>query len=217
MSSRRREWRQALGALVMGMAMAALVTASQDGSTRDAWQKVDEVFAALDVKEGSRVADVGAGDGFFTVRLARHVGERGRVYPADVSERALERLGANIERERLTNVEPIHSVEDDPRLPSGLDAILVVNAYHEFEHPDAMLRHFHAALREGGRLVILEPITARRRGQSREDQTADHEIDAHYVEAEVRAAGFRVARLEDPFTTRPSRRPVEEWLLVAVK
>lgn len=205
------------GGFCLSMIVCALAgLAAQQQTNRDAWQKVDEVLAALDVRDGSRIADVGAGDGYFTIRLGRRVGPSGRVFAADVSDRALARLRGNVAREGLANVEPILSRQDDPQLPGDLDAILVVNAYHEFKQPDALLRHFRAALRPGGPLVILEPISERRRGLARDDQTGAHEIDAQHVEAELRAAGFRVARLEDPFTSRPAQPPIDEWLIVAI-
>lgn len=106
--------------LALWAAMVALGGASQHGAQQDDWQKVDGALTALGIRGGSRVDDVGAGVGFFTVRFARRVGEQGRVYPVDISKRALERLRAAVEDERLGNVEPILGVQDNPRLPSGL-------------------------------------------------------------------------------------------------
>jgi len=186
----------------------------QEESARENWQKVPEIFEAMAVRPGATVADVGAGDGFLTVRLAHAVGATGRVMAVDVSARALDRLRARLDRERVTNVETVKGDADNPHLPSAsLDAAVIVNSYHEMVNYDAMLRLLRTALKPDGRLVIIEPISEKRRANSRAQQTRAHEIAAHFVEQEAREAGFRVRRLEEPFTTR---RDVIEWLLVAV-
>jgi SAM-dependent methyltransferase len=173
---------------------------------------VPEIFAAMGVRAGSIVADIGAGGGFFTVRLARAVGEGGRVHAVDISDRVLERLRERVSREELTNVEIVVGEPDDPRLPAAtLDAALIVNAYHEMDEHQAMLAKIRAALKPDGRLVIVEPISSGRRDLARDRQTRSHEIGAEHVMADARAAGFRVARLEDPFTTRQDD---VEWLMV---
>jgi len=193
---------------------AEVSLAPQEESAREAWQKVPDILEAMAVRPGATVADVGAGDGFLTVRLARAVGASGRVVAVDVSARALDRLRARLDRERLTNVETIKGDADNPHLPSAsLDAAVIVNSYHEMVSYQAMLRHLRTALKPDGRLVIVEPISEKRRAESREQQIRVHEIAAHFVEQEAREAGFRVQRLHEPFTTR---RDAIEWLLVVV-
>jgi ubiquinone/menaquinone biosynthesis C-methylase UbiE len=193
---------------------AELSFARPEESARETWQKVREIFEAMGVRPGAIVADVGAGDGFLTVRLARAVGATGRVVAVDVSARALERLRARLDRERLTNVETIKGDADDPHLPSAsLDAAVIVNSYHEMASYQAMLRHLRAALKPDARLVIVEPISDKHRTDSRERQVSVHEIAAHFVEQEARDAGLRVQRLQEPFTVR---RDVIEWMLVVV-
>jgi predicted methyltransferase len=187
---------------------------ARDEARREAWQNVPAVFEALGVAPGGKVADIGAGGGFFTVRLARAVGPSGRVLAVEISERALEGLRARVEAEGLANVDLVHGEPDDPRLPeAALDAALIVNAYHEMEHYDAMLAQIRRALKPDGRLVIVEPITKRRRDRSREAQTREHEIAPEFVQQEARRAGFRIVGLQDPFVRRASGRDVE-WLLV---
>lgn len=186
-------------------------------SRREEWQKVDEIFKAMGVRPGAVVADIGAGDGFFTTRLASAVGAEGRVYAVDVSASSLKRLRARVETDGLANVEVVEGATDDPKLPAGsLDAALIINAYHEMNQHQAMLTKIRAALKPDGRLVIVEPITSARRSVSREQQTKQHEIGVEYVQQDAREAGFRVARLEDPFTIRrgASGHHDEEWLLV---
>ncbi len=191
---------------------------AREEARREAWQNVPKILEALGVVPGAVVADVGAGDGFFTVRLARAVGPKGRVHAVDVSSRALERLRARVADERLTNVVVTEGSAWDPRLATAtLDAALIVNSYHEMTEYRAMLTNLRQALKPDGRLVIIEPISAKRRDEPRDSQTKNHEIGAEHVQQEAREAGFRVARLEDPFVTRRGGGPEgddEDWLLV---
>jgi SAM-dependent methyltransferase len=120
--------------------------------------------------------------------------------------------------ERLSNVVVTEGSAWDPRLATAtLDAALIVNSYHEMTEYRAMLTNLRQALKPGGRLVIVEPISARRRDEPRDLQTKHHEVGAEHVQQEARQAGFRVARLEDPFVKRGGGGPEnddEEWLLV---
>jgi ubiquinone/menaquinone biosynthesis C-methylase UbiE len=181
---------------------------------REAWQRVDDIFKAMELRPGAVVADVGAGGGFFTARLSRAVGEAGRVYAVDVSARALGELRGRVSDEQLSNVVVVEGAADDPNLPAGtIDAALIVNAYHEMQDHHAMLTKVRAALKPDGRLVIVEPIAPSRRDNSRDSQVRNHEIGVEHVQNEAREAGFRVVSLQDPFTTRREGRDVE-WLLV---
>jgi predicted methyltransferase len=196
--------------------LAAQGVAGRGEAARDEWQKVDEVFAAMGVKPGAAVADIGAGGGFFTTRLAKAVGETGRVYAVDVDPKQVRSLRERMTQEQLTNVEVVEGAYDDPRLPPGsLDAALIVNAYHEMKEHQAMLAKIKAALKPAGRLVIIEPIATSRRGAERDAQTRTHEIAAEYVQQDARDAGFRVVKLEDPFTSRKTAHD-EMWLMVLV-
>jgi ubiquinone/menaquinone biosynthesis C-methylase UbiE len=196
---------------------APLLAAPAQESVREEWQRVPEVLAALGIGLGSQVADVGSGDGFFSVRLARAVGVTGRVFAVDISNEALARLRDRLQREGIGNVEVVEGEPDDPRLPVGtLDAALIVNAYHEMVDYAAMLAHLRRALKPEGRLVIVEPITARMRAAPRERQVDEHEIAPWFVEAELREAGFHVMQMVDPFTTKPFGELFQDSLIVAV-
>ena len=199
------------------LAVAALALASASAaqeSRRDSWQRVDEIFSALGALPGARIADVGAGDGFFTTRLSRAVGETGSVFAVDVSPRQLERLRARIEGDAIRNVQVIEGAYDDPRLPEGaIDGALIVNAYHEMTQYQAMLAGIAKALRPGGRLVIVEPISERYRDAPRADQTRRHEIAGRFVLEDLREAGFRVVRYEEEFARRPDGD--WDWIIVA--
>ena len=182
---------------------------------REQWQKVDEVMAAMGVRPGATVADLGAGDGFFTVRLARAVGEQGKVYAVDVSADALRRLRTRIANDKLTQVDVVEAASDDPKLPAAsLDAVLVVNAYHEMKAYKEILARVKAALKPNGRLVIVEPISNGRRAQARDEQTRNHEIAIDFVKQDLRDAGFIQVSMQDPFTTRATGHD-DMWMLVA--
>lgn len=180
-------------------------------AAREQWQKVDEILAAMDVRPGTTVADVGAGDGFFTSRLARAVGPEGRVFAVDIDDGALGRLRKRLEAEGLRNVYIIKGTPTDPRLPDrGLDAALIVNAYHEMPQHQLMLLALRQALKPAGRLVMVEPISDASRGRSRPEQEHDHQIAPEFALADARAAGFLIVGLQDPFTSRGRDL---EWLL----
>jgi rhodanese-related sulfurtransferase/predicted methyltransferase len=196
-----------------------------DGTPREQWQRVDDIFRELGVAAGTHVADIGAGGGFFTTRLAKAVGPEGRVYAVDVNPVSLRELKAAL-GDGAANVEVIRGDEDDPRLPSDrLDAALVVNAYHEFAEHRAMLAKMLAALKPGGRLAIVEPAPTRASDTTRAAQEKRHTIAIEFVEEDLRQAGFEIVVKNVAFTTRPDHEhrsngaaetiePVE-WLLVA--
>jgi predicted methyltransferase len=186
-------------------------TRQAEEARRDEWQKVDQILAAMGVRPGVTVADVGAGDGFFTSRLARAVGRDGRVFAVDVDDQALTRLRKRLEDEDLRNVFVVKGTATDPRLPERtLDAALIVNAYHEMPQAHEMLSALRSALKSDGRLVIVEPISDTKRASSRAEQTKSHEIAPEFVWKEARGAGFRIVGMQDPFTRRGAD---VEWLL----
>lgn len=127
-----------------------------EGPDRDAWQKPDLIMDALRIGEGSHVADLGAGGGWFTVRLARRVGPNGVVYAQDVQPQMLEAIRRRIEREGLRNVRYVRGERTKPKLPpDSLDAILVVDSYPEFTQPVVLLEQLGRALKPGGRIGIV--------------------------------------------------------------
>ncbi len=205
----------ALCSLVLFVLAPSSCTAQRDRwEKRDQWQNVSGIFEAMNVHPGSYVADVGARDGYLTVRLAEAVGTQGRVYAIDIDASALKKLKKNLADEDTSRVTLIHSLPDNPKLPEGLlDAVVVVNAYHEFDAYAAMLAHIKDALKPGGRLVLVEPISKRRRDASRKKQTSGHEIGLAYAQADLAAAGFEILDTRDPFIKRKQQN-YEMWLLV---
>jgi ubiquinone/menaquinone biosynthesis C-methylase UbiE len=124
---------------------------------RDAWQKPEQIMDALGIADGAMVADLGAGGGWFTVRLARRVGPTGVVYAEDVQPQMIESIRRRVEREGLKNVRTVHGTATDPRLPAGeMDAVLIVDIYNELEDPVALLANAARALQPRGRLGIVE-------------------------------------------------------------
>src|SRR5262249_50520260 len=107
---------------------------------REEWQQPDRVMDELHIADGARVADVGAGGGWFTTGLARRVGPNGSVYAEDVQPQMIESIRQRARQEGLANITPILSRTDDPQLPANLDAILLVDAYGQLEHPIDLLR-----------------------------------------------------------------------------
>jgi len=166
---------------------------------------VEVVMRALQPEPGWRIADIGAGHGDFTFPIAKIVGSTGRVYAVDIDEKnAIRALRERVERDRAENVEVILSKPDDPMLPDGtLDAVLIVNAYHEIGPYEAMLGHVRAALKPGGRLLIVDNMPGRTRGQPREIQIKIHMIAPEVVEAELRKAGFDVDSRRDDIDDNP--------------
>jgi ubiquinone/menaquinone biosynthesis C-methylase UbiE len=193
------------------------LAAQVERTDRDRWQKVAEIFAALGVEPGERIADVGAGSGFLTLRLSPVVGPAGRVIAVDIDEAVLGRLRETARAAALDNVETVVGAPDDPRLsPESVDGVLIVNAYHEMTEYTAILTAVRRALRPGGRLVIVDTPPSDS-GASREQQMAQHDIAIGIVARDLETNGFtvvqRVPDFVDEGTGRGRRR---NWLLAAV-
>ena len=148
----------------------------------------DQALDAIGILPGSVVGDVGAGVGYFTEKLARRVGPNGKVYANDIQPEMLEQLRKNMARKKIGNVETVLGGEDDPHLPANtLDLILLVDVYHEFSKPQAMLRHMRESLKPDGRLVLLE--------YRKEDPNVpireEHKMSVQGVKDEILPEGFR--------------------------
>ena len=149
------------------------------------------MLEALGVKPGQTVCDMGCGNGFYTLQLARLVGPRGRVYAVDIQPEMLQMLARNAAEARLANIRPVLGTPIDPRLPTGeIDMMLCVDVYHEFSHPEAMLAKIKESLAPDGQLVLVEF-----RG---EDPAVPikplHKMTKAQVRAELEPAGFEMVR-----------------------
>jgi predicted methyltransferase len=164
-----------------------------EGPDRELWQKPDQIMDALGIADGSSVADLGAGGGWFTVRLARRVGPQGVVYAEDVQEQMIESMERRLTREGLRNVKMVLGAESDPRLPKDrLDAVLIVDVYHEVEQRVGFLGFVRDSLRAQGRLGIVE---FRKDGVG-PGPAMEERIDESAVLSDADAAGFRLISRE---------------------
>jgi ubiquinone/menaquinone biosynthesis C-methylase UbiE len=161
---------------------------------RDDEENTTLALRLLGIKKGWTVADIGAGSGYFSVRMAKAVGDQGKVYANDIQQGMLDLLQQNVARAKVTNIVPVLGTIDDPRLPAAsIDLALMVDVYHEFSQPQQMLRKLRAALKSGGRLVLLE--------YRAEDPAVpirpEHKMTKAQVKLEVEAEGFKQWRVYD--------------------
>ena len=187
---------QILCAVCLALSPSAIPSARD----RDTWQRPNEVMDAMEAHLGSTVADVGAGEGWFTRKLAQRVGATGTVFAVDVQPAMVEEIRHWSVEEHLRQVFPVLGAEDDPHLPDvQVDAVLVVNAYHEMKAYDAMLHSFYQALKLGCRVVIIEPEA--KPGRPREEYQREHVIPAELVKEDAARNGFQfVAQHRDVVT-----------------
>lgn len=161
---------------------------------RDFEENPDKAIDLLGLKKGMVVGDVGAGTGYFSVRMARKVGAEGKVLASDLQPQMLGRLKRNLDREKIRNVEPVQATVSDPNLPdAALDLIIMVDVYHEFSQPQEMLRKMKKALKPDGRLVLLE--------YRKEDPAVpirpEHKMSVAEAKLELEAEGFKLAEVID--------------------
>ena len=197
---------------------AAPARVAQHGR-RDDWQRASDIFAALGARPGARIADLGAGEGWLTTRLSKQVGADGRVFAADISERALTSLAGTLAQQGIRNVELILSEDDDPRLPFGtLDGVVILNAYHEIVQRVPVLEGVKRALRPGGALVIVDNVPVDSTLRTRKEQTERHQLAIEFARDELEAQGFEIVSSDPGFITRPVEAggmAHREWILVA--
>jgi len=155
-----------------------------DNPERDAWQKPEEVLDALKLQPGARVADIGAGTGYFAVRIAKRIPE-GKVYATDVEPDMVRYLGERAHREHLTNLIPLQAEAGAANLPEPADLILVVDTYHHIGNRMQYFAKLKASLRPNGRLVIVD-FTA----ESPSGPPLHHRIPPQEVAEELKAAGY---------------------------
>jgi ubiquinone/menaquinone biosynthesis C-methylase UbiE len=192
---------------------------------REKYQRPADVLKALEISQGDWLADVGAGNGYYARHISDLVGPTGKVFGEDIDDHASETMRKRVKRSDLWNLELVKGAEDDPKLPeNSLTGVLIMNAYHHFANPKAMLNHILRALKPRGRLVIGDYSNPVHRSQSRADQLNIHEIDSELVQAEVVSAGFHVVECENPLMKRmPDAKrgyrikESDMWLMVAVR
>jgi len=159
-----------------------------EGADRVQWNKPDLIMDALNIADGSIVADLGAGGGWFTVRLAQRVGPKGVVYAEDIQSEMIEAIKRRVQRENLTNVRTVLGTTKDSRLPYGLDAVVIMGAYNEMEDPVALLKDAAASLKPQGRIGVVE-YTA---GAGGPGPDPDQRVSPETVIKGATAAGLQV-------------------------
>lgn len=160
---------------------------------RDEWQQPDRIMDALGIAEASRVADLGAGGGWFTIRLANRVGPNGVVYAEDVQRQMIDSTRRRVANRGLTNVQFILGTEEDPRLPSNLDAVLIVDTYPQFGEPVEVLRRIALSLAPDGRIGIVD---FKKDGVGGPGPPIDERVDQATIKRAAERAGLRLIREE---------------------
>lgn len=159
---------------------------SNEFSNEDQRDDLGEAKVVMDLAQigaGTTVADIGAGEGYYTIRLAERVGSKGRVLAQDIDANAVQRLGQRVERERLDNVSIKLGAEADPRLPvRSFDRVFMVHMYHEVTEPYAFLWQLRPALKPGGQVVVVDI----------DRPTDQHGIPPDLLFCEFGALGFRL-------------------------
>lgn len=184
--------------LIVAFSVSCGLFSQDSGPKRDQWQHPQAVMDALHISPGSIVADVGAGEGYFTFHLAERVGAQGKVYAEDIKNEEVEGIRELAQAKHLSQIEALHGEPGDPKLPENcLDAVLVMNAYHEFRSYEAMLQAIFKALKPGGLLAIIDSPTPL--GNSRLDYYPRHRIPEELVRGDVAHAGFHLLRKEPGF------------------
>jgi predicted methyltransferase len=151
-------------------------------AARDGHGEAERVLNRLGVKSGMRVADVGAGDGYYTVRLAKRLGPGATIYAEDVTQSYLDRLAERLAREGIAGVTLVHGTPGDPRLPQrSVDLALLAHMYHEVEQPYEFLYRLHAAMASGGRVAIID----------NDKPTGEHGTPPALLRCELGAVGYR--------------------------
>ncbi|MFB6229893.1 MAG: class I SAM-dependent methyltransferase [Salinibacter sp.] len=183
--------------------------------SQDEPRDADVLLGALKIETGDWVADVGSGEGEYTLQMAEAVGDSGRAFAVDIDEDDLEDLNEIIKERDVTNVTTVSSVYDNPMLPRrSFDAVLIRNAYHEFTAHEQMLRHLRAALKPGGRLVMEESIEDDLVDANRARQVEAHDLSMHHARRELMQAGFEVVREVDTLRDEGDHR---HWMMVAAR
>ncbi len=176
---------------VTGRRIAPVMSASGadwlERSEREQEEQPEKALDALNLKPGMMVGDVGAGTGFYSIRIAKRIAPTGRVYANDIQPQMLQRLSQNAALQKVSNIETVLGNESNPKLPAGqLDLVILVDVYHEFSQPQRMLDRIRESLKPDGRLVLLE--------YRKEDPSVpirpEHKMSVSEVKAEVTPEGF---------------------------
>ena len=165
---------------------------------RDDWNKPEQIMDALGIADGAVVADLGAGGGWMEIRLARRVGPNGVVYAEDIQPQMIEAINRRMQHEGLANVRTVMGTDTDPRLPTGLDAVLIVNAYREMDDPQnpkqilTFLKNVAKSLKPQGRLGVADFLP----GGGGPGPAAEDRVNPDTVIHAAESAGFTLQTRE---------------------
>jgi len=173
---------------------------------RDQWQRPADIIRSLNLKDGSTVVDFGSGAGYFALKLSDAVGRKGEVIAVDLRRLSLLFLRVRALLRGQHNIRIIVGDPDDPHLAAAtVDSVLVANTYHELTQPESILGQLSRALRQGGRLIIVDRI----------EGADEHHVSPALVEQALRNEGFEITVRDDSFIQRPGED--SWWLIVALK
>jgi len=165
---------------------------------RDDWNKPEQIMDALGIADGAVVADLGAGGGWLEIRLARRVGPNGIVYAEDIQPQMIEAINRRMQHEGLANVRTVMGTPTDPQLPSGLDAVLIVNGYREMDDPQipkqilTFLNNVAKSLKPQGRLGVADFLP----GGGGPGPAAEDRVNPDTVIRAAERAGFKLQKRE---------------------
>ena len=162
-----------------------------DNPARDAWQEPEDVLDALQLARTAYVADIGAGTGYFSARIAKRVPE-GKVFAVDIEPDMLRYLHERAHREHLDMLQPVQASADSPNLPEPVDVALMVDTYHHIDDRVGYFSRLKARLRSGGRLAIVDF-----KPDAPDGPPAEHRIPPAKVIAELEQAGYRLVAMHD--------------------
>lgn len=188
-----------------------------DWKERDEWMKVGNIFEMAGVEEGNVVADIGCHQGYLSIRLAKFIGETGKVYSVDVREDRLNKLNDIATERGIGNIHTILGDYDDPKLKEqSIDVAFIIDAYHEMTDYEQILLNVKKALKPNGRILVLEKLKSKMIGKSRQEQIIGHTIAPEFVESELKEAGFTIIQLEKDLGFWEEDPDKRIWVLLAV-
>ncbi|WP_222984194.1 class I SAM-dependent methyltransferase [Flagellimonas meishanensis] len=192
--------------------------AEPDWEDRDQWMQTDTLLTLMGIGAGDKVADIGCHEGYLSTRLAQKVLPQGRVYAVDVRSDRLETLRTNAHNQGLRNIITILGDYDDPKLPEReLDAIFIIDTYHEMEAHEKMLQHVRRALKPGGKVMILEKLKSWVSGKTRKEQVSAHSLGPEYVREELIQAGFIIISEIADHGDWEREKDKQMWVILAQK